>query len=75
MKSQYKNIKKLSMKAQNPKVTQVALTSTLSKKGFASIITKILIQISSKIGNIPWAPKVPAAVPQKTILIGVDSCK
>lgn len=63
------------MKSQNPKVTQVALTSTLGKKGFASILTKILIQISSKIGNIPWAPKLPTLLPQKTILIGVDSCR
>ena len=48
MKSYYKNIKRLSLKSQNPKITQVSLTTTLAKKGFASILTKILIQIASK---------------------------
>jgi hypothetical protein len=75
MKSQYKTIKRLSLKAGNPKVTQITLTTTLAKKGFASILTKVLIQISSKIGNVPWMPRVPTALSQKTILIGVDTCK
>lgn len=63
------------MKAQNPKATQITLTSTLARKGFASILTKILIQISSKMGNIPWSPKISPAVNSKTILIGIDFCK
>ena len=75
MKSQYKTIKRLSVKSENPKATQVTLTSTLAKKGFASILTKILIQISSKVGNIPWAPRIPAGVPQRTMLLGIDTCK
>jgi hypothetical protein len=75
MKSQYKNIKKLSLKKGNPKATQVTLTTTLAKKGFASILTKVLIQISTKIGNVAWVPRVPTLVPQKTILIGIDFCK
>lgn len=65
----------MSFKSDNPKLTQVTLTSTLSKKGFASILTKILIQIASKVGNTPWAPKVPASVNPKTMLIGIDYCK
>jgi hypothetical protein len=75
MKSYYKNIKTLSLKEDNPKVTQVALTTTLAKKGFAAILTKILLQISSKVGNVPWAPKNPAAIPPKTMLVGISSCK
>ena len=75
MKAHYKTIKRLSLKPQNPKVTQVTLTTTLAKKGFASILTKVLIQIASKVGNVPWMPRIPTALPQKTILIGVDSCK
>lgn len=73
MKNNYKTIKILSLKNENPKVTQVTLTSTLAKKGFASILTKVLIQISCKVGNIPWAPKLPASVNPKTILIGIDT--
>ena len=61
MKNQYKNIKRLSATNNNPKVTQVTLTSTLAKKGFASILTKILLQIACKVGNVAWAPKVSAA--------------
>lgn len=75
MKSAYKNIKRWSLKPENPKVTQVTLTSTLAKKGFASILTKILLQIASKVGNVPWAPRVPSSVPQRTMLVGIDSCK
>jgi hypothetical protein len=75
MKSHYKTIKKLSLKAENPKLTQITLTSTLAKKGFTSILTKILIQISSKIGNIPWLPKLSSSLSNKTILIGIDICK
>lgn len=75
MKTYYKTIKQLSLKAQNPKVTQVTLTTTFAKKGFASILTKILLQISSKVGNVPWAPKVSSAVNPKTLLLGVDVYK
>ena len=75
MKFQYKNIKRLSVKSQNPKATQITLSSTLARKNFASILTKILIQISTKVGNVPWAPRIPSGVPQKTMLIGIDSCK
>ena len=46
MKAHDKNIKRLSLKPQNPKITQVTLTTTLAKKGFTSILTKILIQIA-----------------------------
>ena len=65
----------MSLKSDNPKVTQVTLTTTLNKKGFASILTKILIQIASKVGNTPWAPKNPTSVNPKTMLIGIDFCK
>jgi len=75
MKSQYKNIKQLSLKPDNPKPTQVTLTTTLAKKGFASILTKVLLQISSKVGNVPWAPRVPSSLNPKTMLLGIDVCK
>lgn len=75
MKSHYKIIKRLSLKKENPKATQITLTNSLSKKGFASVLTKILIQISAKLGNVPWSPKLPSNIPPHTILIGIDTCK
>jgi argonaute-like protein implicated in RNA metabolism and viral defense len=75
MKSHYKTLKINSLKKLNPKVTQVTLTTTLNKKGFASILTKVLIQISSKIGNVPWSPKLPNGINIKTMLIGIDTSK
>ncbi len=56
-------------------MTQIAITTTLMKKGFASVLTKVLIQISTKVGNTPWAPKIPSSINPKTILIGIDTAK
>lgn len=50
----------------------MSLTSTLSKKGFASILTKILIQVASKVGNIPWSPKLSSNFAKSYMLIGID---
>ena len=75
MKSSYKKIKKLSIQGENPKVTQVVLTTTLAKKGFASILTKILLQIASKVGNVLWAPKISQSLIQKIMLIGIQKGK
>lgn len=63
------------MNAANPKLSQVALVSTLAKKGFASIVTKILIQISSKLGNAAWAPKIPKNFTKGAMIIAVELCK
>jgi len=51
----------------------MTVEGTLKKKGFASILTKILIQMASKVGNAPWAPKVPQSVGGKTMIIGIDT--
>ena len=75
MKHQYRVIKKISGQEQNPKVTQVTLVNTLGKKGFAAILTKILLQIASKVGNVPWAPKVSSALNHKVMLLGIDHKK
>jgi hypothetical protein len=42
--------------------SQVTLTSTLQKKGFNSILTKILLQMAVKVGNKLWVPKLPQKV-------------
>ncbi len=57
-KSQYKHIKRLTLKANVQKISQITVTSTLQKKGFASICTKILLQMVVKIGNKLWVPKL-----------------
>lgn len=75
LKSQYRIIKRLSSEEHNPKVTQVTLTSTLEKKGFASILTKILLQIACKVGNVAWAPKISSALGHKIMMVGIDHKK
>ena len=73
MKGKYGGLKKLAIEAKVPKLTQMTLENTLKKKGFASVITKILIQMASKVGNAPWAPRPPKASGNKTMVIGVDT--
>ena len=51
----------------------MTVQNTLNKKGFNSIITKILLQMASKVGNTPWLPKAPQAVGSKTMMIGIDT--
>lgn len=60
------------MSTKDPKLTQVSLTSTLAKKGFASIITKILIQIASKLGNVPWCPRISKSMSRGIMMIGME---
>lgn len=71
LKTIYPNVKKLCLNASQPKLSQIALVSTLAKKGFASIVTKILIQISSKLGNTAWAPKIPKNFSKGSMIIAV----
>ncbi len=73
LKTNYGKFKKWAIEASVPKITQMTVDTTLKKKGFASVITKILIQMASKIGNAPWAPKPPKASGDKTMIIGVDT--
>ena len=68
----YCQIKQISLREINPKVTQVTLLSTLKKKNFQSIVTKILLQITTKIGNVPWAPKIKLPANSKPMMIGID---
>jgi hypothetical protein len=55
-------------------LTQVMVENLLSKKGFQSIATKILLQVLAKRGNTLWVPK-PICNVQNTMLVGFDSCK
>jgi hypothetical protein len=52
--------------------SQVTVTTSLQKKGFASIFTKVLLQMAAKIGNKLWVPKVSAKVQSSgVVLIGL----
>lgn len=57
-RDRYSEIKKMVLKSGIEKNSQVCLTSTLLKKGFNSILTKILLQIAAKVGNKLWVPKI-----------------
>jgi aubergine-like protein len=55
-------------------ISQVVKSSTINKKGLMSICSKILIQINSKMGGIPYKIKFDKAINErKLIAIGVDS--
>lgn len=73
LKNQYGKIKKMAMDSPNPKLTQMTVAATLNKKGFNSIITKILLQMASKVGNALWLPKAPTDCGTKTMMIGIDT--
>jgi hypothetical protein len=58
-KHQYKNLKRMLLNSKIERNSQVTVSNTLQKKGFASILTKILLQMTAKIGNKLWVPKIP----------------
>lgn len=68
-KTQYKSIKRLCLKTGIEKVSQVCVTSTLQKKGMASILTKILLQMAAKVGNKLWVPKVSQKLQNSGVLL------
>ena len=72
-KGLYGEIKKMSMKSSSPKLTQMTVESTLSKKGFMSVCTKILLQMCSKVGNALWLPLPPKVAGKKTMMMGIDT--
>lgn len=75
-KSQYKMIKRATLKANIQQNSQISLTSTLAKKGFASIITKVLLQMIVKVGNKLWVPRLSNQVQNKGVMIiGIDTMK
>ena len=72
-KGLYGDIKKMSMKSRTPKLTQMTVESTFSKKGFMSVCTKILLQMASKVGNALWLPLPPKLAGTKTMMMGIDT--
>jgi len=52
--------------------SQVSLTKTF-EKGFQSVVTKVLLQMAAKVGNVLWLPKVsPPVSNARILLIGIE---
>ena len=51
----------------------MTVTNTF-KKGFASVVTKVLLQMASKVGNTLWLPKVSKQVEGAGVmLVGIET--
>ncbi len=70
MKTQYKKIKQHCLRDRSI-LSQVMLASTLKHKNVQSILTKVLLQINAKLGNVLWAARLPRQV-SKTMLMGIS---
>ena len=68
----YKAIKGV-LTTDKPVPSQVIMSSSLERRDL-SVISKILVQIMCKIGATPWTVNLPAGMPAKTMLVGIDVC-
>lgn len=73
LKTQYKKIKRYALTSPSRVITQIALEATLGKKGFNSIATKLLLQVATKTGNVPWVPDPPKSITSRMMIVGIDS--
>ncbi|EGR29830.1 paz and PIWI domain protein, partial [Ichthyophthirius multifiliis] len=64
---------KLFLTNQKPIPSQVILTSTASNdKGLRTVVNKLLVQICSKTGGIPWVMSDMPFQDQPTMIVGID---
>jgi aubergine-like protein len=73
IKSAYKKIKQLCY-LELGILSQIVLTSTLEKKGYKSICSKLVQQIIVKVGSKLWVPELSKKLPQNLMLVGADIC-
>ena len=72
-KTNYSSLKKIVLRAGIEKNSQICLTSTFQKKGFNSVMTKILLQMAAKVGNTLWLPKISSSIPSAGVMmIGIE---
>ena len=64
----YKELKRHSL-CQNGYVSQVVKTQTLKRKGAMKVCSKILIQINSKLGGIPYMISLDKNIKEKKLMI------
>jgi len=68
----YSDVKKLLL-TKYPIPSQVILSGTLAKdKGYRSVVNKVFIQISAKIGGEPWAIDGLPFTQKPTMICGID---
>lgn len=71
-KTQYKFVKRMTLKSGLEINSQVTISTNLQKKGFQSIFTKILLQMAAKLGNKLWVPKTSQKIANSgALLIGI----
>jgi len=71
-RQKYNAIKRLLL-TERPVPSQCVLTKTMNKpKGVLSIVTKILVQITCKVGCVPWMVNFQPSIFSKTMIIGID---
>lgn len=73
IKNAYKKIKQLCYLDLGI-LSQIVLTSTLEKKGYKSICSKLVQQIIVKVGSKLWVPELSKKLPQNMMLVGADIC-
>ena len=52
---------------------QIALETFLQKREFATIATKLLLQMAAKVGNVLWVPRSEILVKNDVMVIGFNS--
>lgn len=68
-KTQYKLVKRMTLKSELEINSQVTISTNLQKKGFQSIFTKILLQMAAKLGNKLWVPKISQRITNSGVLL------
>ena len=75
-KNHYKSLKRMCLKEGVEMNSQATITTNLLKKNSASIFTKVLLQMTAKIGNKLWVPKVSQKIVSAgVLLIGLEFTK
>jgi aubergine-like protein len=75
-KTQYKTLKRMTLKSGVEINSQVTVSSNLEKKGSPSIFTKILLQMAAKVGNKLWVPRISPKIQNSGVmLIGIETTK
>eukprot|EP00826_Nyctotherus_ovalis_P051383 TRINITY_DN6417_c0_g2_i2.p1 TRINITY_DN6417_c0_g2~~TRINITY_DN6417_c0_g2_i2.p1 ORF type:complete len:1027 (-),score=347.90 TRINITY_DN6417_c0_g2_i2:155-3235(-) len=70
----YAVLKQFSLAQKPPLFTQMVRSQTIqSRKNRLSVCTKIALQMNVKINAILWKVKMPASLPRKTMIVGIDS--
>ena len=74
--NEYALLKRHALSQSPPLFTQMVRSRTLnSPKSLMSVCGKIALQMNAKRNGVLWKVKVPAGIPKKTMIVGIDSSK